>query len=81
MGEIAEAMLSGLLDEETGELIDGEAPGYPRRMSDGCHHQAHPPRTPEQREKRRQKNQRKRARRKARKAASPQDATAPGDHQ
>lgn len=35
MGEITEAMLSGLLDEETGELIDGEAPGYPRRMSEG----------------------------------------------
>jgi hypothetical protein len=34
MGEIAEAMLEGLLDEETGELIDGYAPGFPRRMSD-----------------------------------------------
>lgn len=34
MGEIAEAMLSGLFDCETGELIDGDAPGYPRRMSD-----------------------------------------------
>jgi hypothetical protein len=34
MGEIAEAMLDGLLDEETGELIDGTAPGYPRRVSD-----------------------------------------------
>lgn len=34
MGEIAEMLLEGLLDEETGELIDGEAPGYPRRMSD-----------------------------------------------
>jgi hypothetical protein len=34
MGEIAEAILEGLLDEETGELIDGTAPGYPRRMSD-----------------------------------------------
>ncbi len=33
MGEIAEMMLEGLLDEETGELIDGKAPGYPRRMS------------------------------------------------
>lgn len=32
MGEIAEMMLEGLLDEETGELIDGEAPGYPRSM-------------------------------------------------
>lgn len=34
MGEIAEMMLEGLLDEETGELIDGDAPGYPRRMSE-----------------------------------------------
>ena len=34
MGEIAEMMLDGLLDEETGEFIDGEAPGYPRRMSE-----------------------------------------------
>ena len=34
MGEIADAFLSGLFDEETGELIDGESPGYPRRMSD-----------------------------------------------
>ena len=33
MGEIAEMMLEGFLDEETGELIDGKAPGYPRRMS------------------------------------------------
>ena len=35
MGEIADMILDGLLDEETGELIDGEAPGYPRRMADG----------------------------------------------
>lgn len=34
MGEIAEMMLDGFLDEETGEFIDGDAPGYPRRMSD-----------------------------------------------
>ena len=34
MGEIADMMLDGFLDEETGEVIDGEAPGYPRRMSD-----------------------------------------------
>lgn len=34
MGEIAEMMLEGFLDEETGELIDGTAPGYPRRASD-----------------------------------------------
>lgn len=35
MGEIAEMMLEGFLDEETGELIDGDAPGYPRAMSRG----------------------------------------------
>lgn len=34
MGEIADMMLEGFLDEETGEMIDGESPGYPRRMSD-----------------------------------------------
>lgn len=32
MGEISQAILDGLLDEETGEMIDGEAPGYPRRV-------------------------------------------------
>ena len=41
MGEIADAMLEGLFDEETGELIDGDAPGYPRRMSD-AQHDRHP---------------------------------------
>ena len=34
MGEIAEMMLEGFLDEETGEVIDWASPGYPRRMSD-----------------------------------------------
>lgn len=34
MGEIADMMLEGFLDEETGELIDGSAPGFPRRLSD-----------------------------------------------
>jgi hypothetical protein len=34
MGEIAEMMLEGFLDEETGAVIDGSAPGYPRRMAD-----------------------------------------------
>ena len=34
MGEIADMILDGFLDEETGEYIDGEAPGYPRRMSE-----------------------------------------------
>lgn len=32
MGEIAEMMLEGLLDCETGEFIDGLAPGYPRTL-------------------------------------------------
>jgi hypothetical protein len=30
MGEIADMMIDGLLDSVTGELIDGDAPGYPR---------------------------------------------------
>jgi len=30
MGEIADMMIEGLLDCETGEVIDGNAPGYPR---------------------------------------------------
>ena len=30
MGEIADMMVEGFLDEETGEIIDGESPGYPR---------------------------------------------------
>ena len=39
MGEIADMMLDGIFDEETGEYIDDELsrngdPGYPRRMSD-----------------------------------------------
>lgn len=34
MGEIAEAMLNGLLCEQCGALIDGEEPGYPRICSD-----------------------------------------------
>ena len=33
MGEIAEMFLDGTLDEETGELIDGDSPGYPRSAS------------------------------------------------
>ena len=32
MGDIADMMLDGLLDSETGELIDGEAPGHPRTL-------------------------------------------------
>ena len=30
MGEIADQICSGFLDEETLEMIDGDAPGYPR---------------------------------------------------
>jgi len=38
MGEIADMILDGILDEETGEFIDDElsmngGPGYPRRMN------------------------------------------------
>ena len=37
MGEIADMILDGILDEETGEFIDDElsmngGPGYPRKM-------------------------------------------------
>jgi hypothetical protein len=66
MGEIAEAMLEGLLDEETGELIDGDAPGYPRRMSEmGDTEQETPPKTDAQRARERRKKRRKKARRAA----------------
>ena len=34
MGEMAEAMLEGLLCEQCGALIDGEQPGYPRKCAD-----------------------------------------------
>ena len=30
VGEYADLFLDGIVDEETGEVIDGEAPGYPR---------------------------------------------------
>lgn len=38
MGEIADMILDGILDEETGEFIDDElsmngGPGYPRKMN------------------------------------------------
>ncbi len=35
MGDMADAIIDGLFDEQTGELIDGEAPGYPRTMEPG----------------------------------------------
>lgn len=34
MGEIADAIIDGYLDEETGEVIDGDAPGYPRTINE-----------------------------------------------
>jgi len=37
MGEIADMMIEGLLDGETGELIDGDAPGHPRTMRNKKH--------------------------------------------
>lgn len=35
MGEIADMMIDGTLDWDTGEYIDGESPGYPRRVRGG----------------------------------------------
>ncbi len=32
MGDIADMMIEGFLDSETGEFIDGDAPGYPRTI-------------------------------------------------
>ncbi len=32
MGDIADMMIDGFLDTETGEVIDGDAPGHPRVM-------------------------------------------------
>lgn len=32
MGETADMMIEGILDYETGEMIDGDATGYPRTM-------------------------------------------------
>lgn len=34
MGEIAEMMLNGFLDCETGEYLDGDEPGFPRTTRD-----------------------------------------------
>ncbi len=30
MGEIADMIIDGTLDQHTGELLDGKSPGYPR---------------------------------------------------
>ena len=35
MGDIADMILEGLLSEDTGEVIDGDSPGYPRKMPVG----------------------------------------------
>lgn len=71
MGEIADMMLDGFLDEETGEYIDGDSPGFPRRMSDPDMYSAGPSphRTAAQQVTRRAKNKRKRDRQKANRAA------------
>lgn len=34
MGEVAEAILSGLLCEACGSYVDGEEPGYPRKCEE-----------------------------------------------
>ena len=33
MGEIADMMINGLLDSQTGEYIDGKSPGFPRTLN------------------------------------------------
>lgn len=35
MGEIADMMIEGFLDEQTGEFLDGKSPGYPRTRVPG----------------------------------------------
>ena len=72
MGEIADMMLEGFLDEETGEVIDGDSPGFPRRMSDPDMHASGgaPPRTAAKQATRRAKNKRKRDRQKANRNAA-----------
>lgn len=46
MGDAADMMLDGTLDSETGELIDGESPGFPRtkrgKHYGGLAHEPHP---------------------------------------
>jgi hypothetical protein len=77
-GEIADMMLNGFLDEETGEVIDGTEPGYPRRMADAApdaveifraEMAGRPPRSPEQLERRKLKRRRQRHRRAAKRLA------------
>ena len=38
MGEIADAMIDGTLDQHTGEYIDGDSPGYPRSHPENRHY-------------------------------------------
>ena len=40
MGEIADMMIDGFLDYETGEVLDGDAPGFPRTQA-GYHGKPH----------------------------------------
>lgn len=47
MGEIADMMIEGFLDSETGELIDGDSPGYPRTMQRQKTKQRSGPKCPE----------------------------------
>lgn len=35
MGEQADLILSGFVCQETGEVVDGDAPGYPSSLRDG----------------------------------------------
>ena len=69
MGEIAKMMLDGFMDEETGEIIDWTAPGYPRRMSDRFATGGTHPRTPAEQAARTAKNKARKARQKRNKAA------------
>jgi hypothetical protein len=63
MGDIADAMLSGLFCEVCGEIMDGEEVGYPRRC-EGCDDPAPlDPVSPERRK--RNKNKRRKKQRKA----------------
>lgn len=35
MGEIADSLIDGTMDAETGEFLDGDSPGYPRVFRNG----------------------------------------------
>ena len=76
MGEIADAMLSGLFCECCGVYMDGEEPGYPRRCNSCNIDELIHPNTPHRGKnwKRNRKNKEKR-RRKAREAKATTDTT------